>query len=742
MMNQPFKVPAVRKGHLAIKFATFASITVLAMTGMASAQDEGSQNDSASAVLLDTITVRARLVDEAVEDVPFSVTVIDKEEIEKRRNKDLESVLLQTPGVAVNSWGDTMHTAIRIRGVGALFKTSIDDSSVVIHINGLPQSSASATMSTMDMETIEVLKGPQGTLFGRNSEGGVINIKTARPTRHFEGYVNGEIGTEGQRRATGVISGALSETLSGRLALSHWGADNVLTNIQDGYPLTNELDFAARGTLLWQPDDRTDVTFIAEHEPLLNRSASFVLRPYGPDPEVDVPPGEVDDDKTVTRLITEATRDLGFAMVTSVTGYSRTDNENTWDGYDGLIFGQLLGFDPDGIRTQTISENLFNQEVRLSSRPGDSVFWVAGANYYHTDRTNHHHDVSDTLNPNSPYTADITRNFEINSAAIFGEVTYPLTDALKVTGGLRHTWDDKSYDAVWIPTAPHMLAGTGTVYTDRQKVVDDYTTGRAALNYEIIEGLYLHGIYAYGYKSAGFNDDGGNIGAGLPDEPYDPAQIDSYEIGFKFRTPDGRFWLNGAVFFNETKDDHLVVPNFGVGVLTFQTENLDTESKGAELEFAWDAGNGLSFTGGLAYIDAIISKVPADSLSGAKAGNGVPDVPKWSATLSVTHEKELPSFLGMTSPMLVSTVTNSYVGKRPADVANNFDLAAYNKLDARIGVRNGPTQFYLWGDNLLDEHYDLYGTYFDFTAFGGGVAEAGRPARGRTFGIGLMHKFL
>lgn len=742
MNKQLVKLPNVQKKRSAISFSIAAFLVAMAATAPVLAQDEGAQSSVTDTVQLDTITVQARFADEAIADVPFSVTAIKGEEIEKKRLPTLQKALAQSPGVDVMSYGTNHDSFVRIRGVGSLGRASLDDNSVVIHMDGMPQSMMSATLDMMDIESVEILKGPQGTLFGRGSEGGAIIIQSRRPTRELEGYIGAEYGTEMQRMVTGALSGPISETLSGRAAFKYWGADGIITNTFDGKPATMPENYSVRGTLLWQPSAKTDLTLIAGHEIKQGGETFMVLRPYDSNPQEYVPPPfNRDNDRNATRLSAELEHDLGFAKFTSVTGYSKTDAEYNIN-YSPLAMQKQYGFIADSYNTTEIKEDLFNQEFRLSSRPGDRIFWVAGANYYQTNRSVLWSDLVEDFFPVSPFNSDVDANFEVKSYSLFGEITYPLTDKLKITGGLRRTWDDKSYDAVWTAASTHPLFGT--VNTDAQTLKFNYTTGRAALNYELVEGLNIYGIYARGYKAGGWFDQvGSSLALGLPEPTYKEAITDSYELGFKSQSPDGSFRLSGAVFFNETTDDHLAV--FDSATFSAITENFDTESRGAELELAWQIGGGFSFSGGLAYTDATITKVPTTSLTSATAGDRVPGTPEWSATLSLTHEADLPSFLGMTNPQLVSTITNRYVGERAADVGENFTFASYNKLDARVGLKNGSTEFYLWGENLLDKYYDG-GTSFYYPAvsppFGTGLdAEMGAPARGRTFGIGLMHKF-
>lgn len=713
---------------------THAADTPPETTKTAKADDEQTERS----IELKVVTVTARKENENAREVPFSINVVKGDEIEERRLDTLDQVLNQTPGVDVISTMGAGVTTLRMRGVGALQRVSGDDTSVVINVDGLPQSATNATMNVLDVEQVEVLKGPQGTLFGRNSEAGAVNIVTRKPTRYLEGHIKGEHGEYNRHLVEGVISGPLTDTLSARLAASYSEIENVLTNIRTGDPVNTPRDQAFRGTLLWQPLQTTSVTLTAGQERIKNKDNQFVLRPYGDIPKADQPPGSEDNKRVVDRYTGEIRHDFGNTILTSLTGFAHTDHKAKRILYEGRTYYQLVGMRPDGSTTQKIDENIFNQELRLSSRPGDEVFWVVGANYIHNNRSYDRCDYSDPAGfyLASPYNADIDRDFKNSAYALFGETTIPIFNRFKLTTGMRYTWEEKKYDASWRANAdnPNPIR----VAFDHQSLDDKYLTGRIALGYALTEEINLYGIYARGYKSGGFNDEGTNFSNGLPDHPYKSASINSFEMGFKAESSDHRIGLNGALFYNFVKDDHLL--SFDSITFATATENYDTETRGFELEGFWKPGGGLALSAGMAYTDARITSSVAGSSSRVEKDNRIPEVPEWSATLSLSHQLALPDFMGMNTALL-TTITNRFVGSRPADPQNDFNLNSYNKLDVRVGIQSGNAELYVWCDNLLDKRYDLYGYHMTPFFPGGPDAQIGAPAYGRIVGMGLAYYF-
>lgn len=663
---------------------------------------------------LPTVTVTARQSEERAKDIPFGLSVIGGDELETRRLQTVEEALRSTPGVNVNSYGDPNSANVLIRGSGSLNQASMDDGSVVMNVDGVSMSMRNAALGTLDVERVEVLKGPQGTLFGGNSQAGAVNVTTRKPTRSFEAYVRGEYGQDNQHLEEAVVSGPLSERLSGRFAIRNTGSDHWIENAQDGKPLTKPANLAFRGSLLWDIASGTNMLFTAERHENKRSPTITLLRPFGDPLSLDFTPGTFDGDhKIVERYSAEINHDLANSRITSITAYTSTDYVAI-GGYDRRNMQALYGYPIEYLRKDSSDQEVLSQDLRWSSLPGASIFWVTGLNLSHSKRT------FDSL-----YFFNGTRqerNYKTSSHAAYGEVTYPLTDALKVTGGVRHSWDSKTYDAKYYSTG---------VVQDNRELDDTYTTGRVALSYAFTPTTNVYGVLSRGYQSGGFSDFTTQISDSTP---YKPASSNAAELGFKMESTDHRFALNAALFFTKVQDAHLL----GYDYTTFSTSaiNANTESKGAELEGSWHLDNGFTLSGGVSYIDAKITS-DAFGVNGGDvhSGSRMPDVPRWSGSLSVSHRKALPGFLGLSSPVLNTQLSYQYVGTRTADAQNHFNLGSYQKVDTRIGLMTGNTEVYLYVNNLLDKQQDLYGYWAAPTV------TQGAPARGRTLGVGLSHYF-
>ena len=712
-------------------------VTIILVFGILFASDtfgDTNEDEKVDMVEMETITVTARKAEESAKDVPFSLTVIGGAELENRRLKSFEDALRQTPGLDIQTYGGVGTEIMRIRGVGSLYKIGLDDTSVLINLDGVPQSLGTAAMSTMDIERLEVLKGPQGTLMGRNSEAGAVNIITKKPTQYLEGYIKTEYGTENTFDTEAVVSGPLTEKLSARFATKYSVYDNQVEYYGTDEPISEPRDLAFRGTLLWEPTDRTDAILILGYEDKKDRTESMLLMPYGDSPKLDMDEGGLDGYQDSQRATLDVTHDFGSMIFTSITGYTQTDSNVDRLLYDRIFSRALFGMDviegDDVIRK--VNADTYYQEFRLSSKPESDVFWVTGLTYFHSDRTLT--NIYEYLFYND-INGVVDADFKTTDYGLFGEITYPITEKFRLTGGLRYTWDEKEYKSSWVPsTSPFGPA------SDSDEISSSFITGRASASYAFTENVNTYFTYAKGHKARGYQDHptrfiffGDNS-----DLIMDAAKIDSYELGIKMETSDKKAGINVALFFNDITDDHISYVD--LTTLTGRVANSDTRTKGIEFEGFWRIGNGFTLSGGGGYTDAEITSVPQTSLD-VRKGNKIPDSPEWNATISVSHNLPLPSFWGMRSPLLFTTITNRYVGEREGDVANSFQYDAYNKLDFRMGVMSEQIEFYVWGDNLLDEIYDLHGYNYGKSIVDGRNLIGGGPSRGRILGLGATYYF-
>lgn len=671
--------------------------------------------DAENATVLQTLTVTARRSEENAKAVPFSVNVLNGEQLESRRSLSIEDALRTTPGINVNSSGGSNSYNIYVRGVGSLYQMSMDDSAVLFNLDGVSMSPRHASLGTLDVERVEVLKGPQGTLFGGNAGAGAVNMVSRRPTPYLEGAVRGEIGQHGQNLEEAVVSGPISDQLHGRIAVRQQGENSWVHNTQTGAPLTKPRTLAFRGSLMWNLTSDTSALFIGERQNVKDAPNLLVLRPYGRDPAVSLTPGLLDDErKTMERHSAEVEHRLNDSRITSVTATTRADFKGT-AYYDQNLYNALYGAPGEFWQRQQSVERVTSQDLRWSSLANARVFWVAGLNLSHAERS------FDTPEDTTGQANASFRNFKTNRYALYGEITQPLSDALKLTVGLRQSWDKRRYDATYANGATE----------DARSLNDRFTTGRVALSYAIAPSTNVYATASHGHNPGGFND----FSTRRSDsEPYRSTSSNTGEIGFKTESSDRKMALNGSVFNTQVKDAHLL--RFDSATFASQAVNADTRSRGVELEGTYRIIPALTLSGGVSYVDAVITSNVLNTGNGdVLAGNRMPDVSHWNGNVVAAYRRSLPEVMGLSTPVLKAQLAYRYVGKRAADPQNHFDLGGYGKLDARIAVSTGRMEAYLWVDNLTNKQYDLYGFY------GTPNVTYGAPSRRRSGGVGASFHF-
>ncbi|WP_051247933.1 TonB-dependent receptor [Inquilinus limosus] len=718
-----FRRAPVRCGG--VPLLALVSLPALLTPAEAPAQDD--------TLVLEPIVVTARKREEDLQQVPISATVLEGDRLDISPIASNADLARSVPNFSFVDVGGQSSNFGNIRGIGSFSPVSGDDTSVVFYVDEMPQSVFGVAPNLVDVDQVAVLRGPQGTLFGRNSQGGAVSIVPRRPALDREFSLTGEIGTDGYALGQMVANGALvPDRLAGRLALSwsHFGGDipNLAAGGDDG-----GLDIgAARGALRFTPDDRSEALLTFSYGRDDTHSPRFLLRdtPDFPVSETD-PRNHVDTETTGVSLRIRHEFE-GFAF-TSLTGAQRDRSSQRMDLTDGLVFARMTGlpssvFDVPGADIADIDfdQTSILQEFRLTSLPDSAVAWTAGVNFYRSAFSSDRNGRAVTpafLSVNGAQANDVVTN----SYAVFGEVTVPVADRLKATFGLRATHEHKSatyrFDGDGLP-------GVVPSFGDEQDLDDNFLTGRAALSYDWTPGLMTYTSISRGYVSAGFPAIAVNSGLGRPEDAFPASESWTYEVGFKSTLFGDRLRLDGALFYNDVRNGHLVV--FDAAQALFTTTALDYSSYGGEIELTARLAPDLDLFGGVGATHAELGRVPAGSLTGARSGGDVPNVPALTANLGIEYRWATDS-VGLPGD-LVGRLTYQHVGARAADVANTFDLSAYDIVNARLSWEGDGLRLYAFATNLTDERYESWGQSF------GGIPTM-RVGQGRVVGGGVSVEF-
>lgn len=690
---------------------------VISLTIAACAASAAQAQESTSGTELEEIVVTAQKRSESLQRVPLSIAAFTPAALEGKQINDAASLQVAVPGLVYSNSGG--FATPYIRGIGSDIATVGAEPGVATYIDGVYVSNPlSVNMDLVDVERVEVVKGPQGTLYGRNAIGGAINIITREPGQELEGQVSAGFGNHSRYDLAGFVSGGVTDTLALGLYANFVQRDSLTTNLANPSP-----DLV--------PDDKQDVSVRAKAVFTPTENTKFVLS--GEYADTDAPDiwsfrqvqdnalGTLAGGQTSTRPRTvyhnypsyqtsrlyagtlRAEVDLAFAKLVSISGYRDFESVASVD-YDGTD-AQVLGF---AIRPATSQQ--FSQEVQLVSRADSTVRWITGL-YYFDEKTSGRFD----LNPGD-LLVNLNPNLPVESYAAFAEVTVPVTEKLEMTGGARFTHEKKSVDSEQIIPA----FGVRDTLPSQEKTFEE-PTWKVALQYQVNPELMSYASYSRGFQSGAFNA----VDTGAP--PVDAETLDAYEIGLKSELFDRRLQANFSAFYYDFKDLQVQVNDDSGAAASFQNAGA-ASVQGLEASFRALVSQGLELDAGFSFLDseykdfqdyAGFERDPAGgnrSISADVTGNSVVRAPEFTGTLGATYTAELAN-----AGSLIFNAAYYYNDGFAFDPQHLVEQKAYSLVNA--SVTWAPKEAYrvmAWVQNLTDEDYLGFGvasnqgtTYFD-----------------------------
>jgi len=588
---------------------------------------------------IEEVLVTAQKRSESVQDVPISITAFSGEELTRRGIIDVQGIAQSVPNFDIPKSNNSRNVSIRIRGIGSSGTNPGIESSVGVFLDGLYQPTGAMAFGELaDIESFEILRGPQGTLYGRNTPVGALNVTTRKPSDEFESKITLGAGEYASVWGNGYVGGSLSDNSAGRLSFWYRDREGYENNLLTGDDVNDHNTWGLRGKLLYQLSDSVEVNITANYSEIEKRCCMGeqldVTGPFGiatpgflaAQEAAGLPFVNFDDSDHVVDGDDEGddnTETLGFSvqvdwdldnefLLTSITGYQDWENDVTIAA-DSLKNDVLTS-------NQVQANEIFSQELRITSPGNRDIEYLAGLFLYGQDTT---YDSNAIIGPganrvlpvpsppcSSPCVAqagDSAISFfdqETRSVAAYGNLTWHLTDQWDVTGGLRWSRDKK--DAFISHTnAPGNGFVVDNLFFPPNEVGDldleeDSTTWSLNTRYNITEEVMIFATASTGFKSGGFNSRRLPVGAEVEFENEDSITFDA---GIKST------WLDRRVLLNETLY-HTTLENFQESTLAptgtgFIVGNAgEQEAKGIELDFTINPIEPLTINGSLAVLDA------------------------------------------------------------------------------------------------------------------------------------------
>lgn len=689
-----------------------ASTLVLASASGLSAQESASQNYG-----FEEIMVTAQKRAQSAQDVPLSVSAFNANTLERVGAIGLDDITSRTPNFEFSDFGELKLSAPSIRGVfqSGSFGAGADPSVGFYLDEVYLGNNVGNNIDLFDVERVEVLRGPQGTLFGRNTTGGAVNITTRKPSDEFEGSAELTYGNYDYVRVRGYASGPIVEgKLLGKISGVFTDRDGLTKNNFLGNRINDQHNWGVRGQLLFLPTDRTEITFTLNYREVDQSGGGYEIAQFTPfldgtvDPNYTYDPGAPDDyaiDQNVQNVETLEAWDAAMKAVhsfdsvefTSITSYSEHDYFSLNDT-DRTPFDWIEDGDPE-------DRWAFSQELRLASTDEGRFDWIVGLYYFHQFTRNIAYlnlgqDFNDLVlgipfgtEPDIYAASDGV--IKADSYAGYAHGTYDIGGGFEATLGLRLTHDKKKLEFEQNDVSG--VLGAIPFFTDS----DSWTqvTGDAALSYFWNDDVMTYVRVNRGYKSGGFND---AFGAEV-NPSFNPERVWNFEGGIKSQWFDNRLIFNATVFHLIWNDIQIadILPGQGISVAVGNFGKA--ESTGLELEMSAMPIENLEISGNIGYLDAEFTK--GNSLGNVAAGDRLPG-PKFSAAISAAYTHSLGNAGELTGFVEFLHKGKHRVAGDPLP-AVGFEQKAYQLLNARLTYAP-PAQNWrvsVWGRNLTDETY-------------------------------------
>ncbi|MFC4209670.1 TonB-dependent receptor [Pedobacter lithocola] len=728
--NGEFELKNVPQNRINVRFSAIGYATVVKPISGNEILNVVLQQSNAR---LDEITVSAQKTEENVQKIPVAITVFTEEKVNDFRIQNTRDLATIVPNLYSSNPGDGRNVT-SIRGIG----TTSYDPAVATYIDGVNQFGLDTYIASLfDVERIEVLRGPQGTLYGRNAMGGVINIITKQPTNYTTGFAGVDLGNFGQQRySAGIRTALVKDKLFFGAAGLYNRMDGLYTNAFNNSKFDKQHGYLGNYYLKFLASSKFALTLNVKHNenrnngtfPLAGSVNDALQNPFVLNQNSTT---KMVDNLFITSLSANyAGESINFSSQTAYQSnyrYYTQPIDGDFSPIDGVSIVNNYGKDFNKVQVYT-------QEFKLSSPASSNskLSWVAGLYGFHQNSpvkqgTYFGADAAFVGAPFPFFTSLNTNKGKSYGLAAFGQITYAITDKLAATAGLRYDYEHKKQTAL----GEFLMDGMDPVTTQN----DTSSTAnfkafspKINLAYAIEDNSSIYASYSRGFRAGGITQLGSDPSV-LPLVPYKPEYSNNFEIGSKNTFFDERLSINLAAFYIKLTDAQvpvLVLPD----AVTITRNAGELTSKGVELELSAKPVKGLNIDYNFGYTDAKYTslQLPQNGATVNLNGNKQIYTPEITSMLAIQYAYELDKSSKIN---LIARGEWLFTGNQFFDLANQIEQKGYNIYNAKLGVSNKKFDLFFWGRNLANK------TYVDY-AYDFGAAHLGNP---KTYGVSLVGRF-
>jgi iron complex outermembrane recepter protein len=716
---------------------------------------------------LEEVVVTARKRSESFRDVPITMNVITDQTIQQAGIESTRDYVAMIPNMTIVETQNAGNSFITVRGIS---QARNSEPSVAVLVDGVLESNPyEFDQELFDIQQIEVLKGPQGALYGRNAIGGAIIITTKDPSDQFEATTRVGVGNGTSERVQGAVSGPLGDTLKYRASVNFYNTGGYLENAYLHDKADPMRDYSARMRLLWKPNDALTGDLRVYLDRLQTRAYYFVIPrsdEANPFTSFTTPPNANDitspiqvnnrgeDNRDIWDVAYKLDYDTGHGTLTSVTNWNRTREIDTGDAYDFRPTNTaIFAFIPplsDLNQSQYIDVKAESQELRYTSPTIGGFSFIGGAYYVHTERFISTGNMIDEglgvfpvyqeprlsgTNPSATFLADSQNN---NAWALFANATYEINQFWELDAALRYDEDSRE-NTTRTPAGPFLaeLLDPNAVSGAVRKHRWDELQPKATLRYKPTDNITLYGGWSRGFRSGGFNQTGVGVNAlrsgiyGVSDL-FNAEVADTFEVGWKGEFLDRR--LNAGVSVYSTKSTNGYFFVFLASNSTQNLGNLDATYRGVELELNARPTERIDLYANFGYTNSHIDRLEnidandpaAVAASAADYGHQAPLVSRTTTNLGAQYRQPLPG-------ELTGTIRLDFqnIGRTWWDPQNDTSRDPVSLINLRLGLQGEKWSVAAWSKNLTNKIYNA-----EFSP--GGFLWRAPPRR---FGVDFDYRF-